>query len=60
MKVVKVGDRLRNVHSEKEYTVVELTSVENYPQNIEVIVLADDQMVESRIQFKYLHHYQPV
>lgn len=60
MKAVKVGDRLRNVHNEKEYTVIELDEIKNNPANITVIVLADDLMVEHRINFHYLKHYQPV
>jgi hypothetical protein len=60
LKAVKVGDRLKNVHTENEYTVIELDEIKNNPANITVIVLADDLMVEHRISFEYLKHYQPV
>ena len=55
---MKVGDRVRNIHTDKNYTIISIDNVIDGTDNIIVYEIANEKFDYHRVSSKYMKHYQ--
>lgn len=55
---MKVGDNIRNIHTDKYYTIISIDNISDGNNNVIVYEIANEKFDYHRVSSKYIHHYQ--
>ncbi len=55
---MKVGDNIRNIHTDKYYTIISIDNISDGANNIIVYEIANEKFDYHRVSSKYIHHYK--
>jgi hypothetical protein len=55
---MKVGDNIRNIHTDKNYTIISMENISDGENHIVVYEIANEKFDCHRVSSKYIKHYQ--